>query len=227
MRKFMWPLVLLLAGCAVQPREEAPPAPAVPPAPSPAAPGEAWSVVASHLELRVYRDGPMQKLGHNHLITSDAMRGAVTLREPLAATGFELELPLESLVVDDPAARAAAGGEFAAPVPAKDTEATRRNMLGEKLLDAAAHGVVKLSSESVAAAGGGYEARVRVGIAGGERVVTVPFQVAVGDGRLTAHAAFRLTHAELGLVPFTVALGALKVREDFEVELELEARRGS
>ena len=34
-------------------------------------------------------------------------------------------------------------------------------------------------------------------------------------------------HADVGLQPFTVALGVLKVRDDFEVELTLEARRGS
>jgi hypothetical protein len=36
-----------------------------------------------------------------------------------------------------------------------------------------------------------------------------------------------LTHADLGLEPFSVALGALRVREDFDVDLTLEARRGT
>jgi YceI-like domain len=226
MRKFLWPALLLLAGCATQPREEAPPAPPEAPAP-PAAPGEAWHVVASRLELRVYRDGPMQKLGHNHLITSEQLAGTVTLREPASASSFELTLPLESLVVDDPAARAAAGGEFAAPVPEKDAEATRRNMLGEKLLDAARQGVMRISSESVAGGPDRYEARVRVSLAGRHRVVTVPFEVKVAGERLEARAAFPLRHADLGLAPFTAGLGALKVRDAFEVGLTLEARRGS
>jgi len=73
MRKFLWPVLVILAGCAVPPREEAPPAAAVPAAPA-AAPGEAWKVVSSKLEVRVYRDGPMQKLGHNHLIRRTSSR---------------------------------------------------------------------------------------------------------------------------------------------------------
>ena len=46
----------------------------------------------------------------------------------------------------------------------------------------------------------------------------------LGKDVLAVHAEFRLTHADLGLEPFTVALGALKVRDDFEVDLTLEAR---
>jgi hypothetical protein len=58
-------------------------------------------------------------------------------------------------------------------------------------------------------------------------VVVAPLTVEIDGGRLTARSRLRLTHAELGLVPFTVALGALRVRDDFEVDLTLAARRGS
>jgi hypothetical protein len=229
MRKFLWPLLLLFAACALPPREEAPPAapePARPPAEE-LGPAETWKVVASQFAVRVYRDGAMQKLGHNHLITSDRVVGEIALREPLTQSRFELSLPLDSLVVDDDAARAAAGAEFAAPVPQKDRDATRQNMLGEKLLDAAHQGAIRLVAESLTGEAGNYEARVRVSLAGQEHVVTTPFTVTVDGGELRAHAAFRLSHADLGLQPFTVALGALKVRDDLDVELTLDARRGS
>ena len=80
--------------------------------------------MGSSLTLRIYRDGPMQKFGHNHLVTSAGLTGVVLVRDPLVASGFELGLPLESLVVDDPLARERAGGEFAAPVPQKDRDAS-------------------------------------------------------------------------------------------------------
>jgi YceI-like domain len=226
MRKFLWPVLLVLAGCAAPPRGEPPPA--VPAAPAkPAAPAETWDVVGSSLTLRVYRDGPMQKLGHNHLITSDRLAGKVLLREPLAESGFELSLPLESLVVDDPDARSRAGGEFAAPVPQKDRDATRHNMLGEKLLNAALQPEMRLAAETISGEPGQYEARVRVSLAGSEHVVTAPFTVTIEGDQLKAHSAMHLNHADVGLVPFTVALGALKVRDEFEVDLTLEARRGT
>jgi hypothetical protein len=231
MRKFLWAALLVFAGCATQPREEAPPAappaPVQPPPAPPAAPGAAWKVVASRLEVRVYRDGAMQKLGHNHLVTSDRLEGEIALRDPVTATSFTLRVPLESLVVDDAAARTSAGGDFAAPVPAQDAEGTRRNMLGEKLLDAARNPVMTLASESIGGEPGSYEARVRVSLAGAGHVVTAPFTVTIDGDSLKARATLRLKHADVGLQPFTAALGALKVRDDFEVDLTLEARRGS
>jgi hypothetical protein len=228
MRRFLYPVLLILAGCAAPPRGEAPPAaPSEPVKAEKAAPAESWKVVASRLEVRVYRDGAMQKLGHNHLITSEALEGEIMLREPLTETGFDIRLPLESLVVDDANARAAAGGEFAAPVPPKDKDATRRNMLGDKLLDSARQNAIRLTADEISGDPGSYEARVRVSLKGEEYVVTAPFTMTIEGDALNAHAGFRLTHAELGLVPFTVALGALKVRDDFEVDLRIEARRGS
>lgn len=229
MRKFLSLLLLIAAGCAVPPREEAPPAPppSAPGIEEPRTPAQIWTVTSSQLAVRVYRDGPMQKLGHNHLVTSDAMAGEIRLRKPLEDSRFELRLPLESLVVDDPAARAAAGAAFSAPVPEKDREATRQNMLGEKLLDAARQGEMRLAAESISGTPGHYEARLRVSLGGEEHTVAAPFTVRVDGDRLTARADFHLTHADLGLEPFSLALGALKVRDDFEVDLTLEARRGS
>lgn len=233
MHKLPWILLsaVVLAGCAAPPRGEAPPAAVTPPvAAGPAESqrgAQSWTVVASHLEVRVYRDGPMQKLGHDHLITSDGLVGRIALGTPPAETAFELSLPLESLVVDDAAARIAVGGIFAAPVPQKDRDATRHNMLGAKLLDSASQDTMRLTSESVAGGPGSFEARVRVLIAGRESLVSAPFTVTIEGDRLEAHAGFRLTHADLGLEPFAVALGALRVREDFDVDLTLEARRGS
>jgi len=228
MRKFLWVLPLLaLAACAVPPRGPAAPAAASPPAAAPAAVGEAWQVTGSRLAVRVYRDGPMQKLGHNHLITSQSLAGEIRMREPLSGSSFSLRLPLDSLVVDDADARAAAGGDFAAPVPEKDREATRHNMLGERVLDAARQGEVRLTAESISGGPANFEAQVRVSLAGAEHVLAVPFTVAIADGRLVAHAGLHLKHADLGLEPFTVALGALRVRDDFEVDLTVEARRGS
>jgi hypothetical protein len=223
MGKFLWILLpLAVAACAVPPRGPPPAA-----APATVADAEAWQVTGSRLAVRVYRDGPMQRLGHNHLITSGALAGEVRLGEPLTASRFALRLPLDSLTVDDADERARAGNEFAAPVPDRDREATRRNLLGERVLDAVRQGEMLLTAESITGGPAGFEAQVRVSLAGAEHVLAVPFTVTVADGRLVARADLHLSHADLGLEPFTVALGALRVRDDIEVDLTVEARRGS
>jgi hypothetical protein len=227
MRRFLPLLAMLLAGCAAPARE--PPA-AAPPPPmrrAEAAPFERWDVTASQLAVRVYRDGPMQKLGHDHLITSTAVQGVIQMREPLAKSGFDLTLPLESLVVDDPGARASVGEAFAAPVPQKDRDATRKNMLGESVLDAARQPVLRLSANGIEGQPGAFSARVRVGLGGEEHEVTTPLKVTIDGARLSAHASLKLKHSDIGLVPFNVALGALRVRDDIDVEIVIEARRAS
>jgi len=224
MRKFLLPLVLLATGCAAPP-QVSPPATAPPEAKTAGLPFEAWEVVDSSLEVRIYRDGPMQQLGHNHLISSAALTGVVELREPRAASGFKLELPLDSLVVDDPGARARAGADFAAPVPAKDRDGTKRNMLGTAVLDAARQAVLSLSADGLKGGPVNYDARVRIGLRGEERVVAVPVSVEFAGDRMRIHASLRLRHADLGLKPFTVALGALSVRDDIGIDCRLEARR--
>ena len=234
MHKFPWILLsaIALAACAAPPRGEAPPA-AEPPVGRRGARGvataaQAWTVVASHLAVRVYRDGPMQKLGHDHLITSDGLVGRIALGEPLTETALRaLACRSSRSWWTTRTARAAAGGIFAAPVPQKDRDATRHNMLGAKLLDAATPGHDAPDGGIGHRRARHYEARVRVSLAGRESVVAAPFTVTVEGDRLEAHADFRLTHADLGLEPFTVALGALRVRDDFDVDLTLEARRGS
>lgn len=226
MRKFLPSAALLLAGCAAPPPAP-PPAEPSPPRAAESLPHEAWEVVSSRLEVRVYRDGPMLQLGHNHVITSDALDGVIELRDPRPQTGFTLELPLASLVVDDPAARAGAGAEFAAPVPEKDRASTVRNLLGPGVLDAARQAVLHLTADGLARGPADYTARVRVGLRGEERVIDVPVIVSFDGDRLQVRASLRLHHADLGLVPFSVALGALRVRDDIEIDCRLEARRAT
>ncbi|MBX3703350.1 MAG: YceI family protein [Steroidobacteraceae bacterium] len=225
MRKFLWTFAALAAGCAAPPPAPLPPAaPAAPPA---AAAHESWAVTSSRLEVRVYRDGPMARLGHNHLITSTALAGRLELREPRTRSGLSLSLPLDSLVVDDPAAREAAGPDFAAPVPDADRAGTLKNLLGPKVLDAGRQPVLRLSADGLEGGPEEYLARLRISLRGEERVVAVPVTVRFDDGLAVVHARAVLRHADLGLVPFTVAMGALSVRDGIAIDCRLEARRGT
>ncbi len=225
MRKFLLAVAALAAGCAAPP--PAPPPPAAPAGQVAATPFEAWEVISSALEIRVYRDGPMARLGHNHLITSHSISGRLELREPRARSGFTLALPLDSLVVDDAAARAQAGPDFAAPVPEADRAGTAKNLLGPKMLDAALQPVLRLSADALEGGPEEFVAKVRVTLRGEERVVPMPLTVRFDGDRVFVHAHAVLRHADLGLVPFTVAKGVLSVRDDIAIDLRLEARRAA
>ena len=218
-------VLLLCSACAVPPR------PAGQPAAGETGPGitgrlvAAFRVVESDLAVRVYRDGPLAQLGHNHVVSSTGVTGAVELRDPLEASTFRLSLPLDSLVVDDPVRRAAAGPDFPDELTDTDREGTRRNLLGPALFDAVRFPVLHVDSVGIQTDGHGYAADVRVDAAGIERVIRMPVTIEWDGGDLVASGTLALTHAEIGLVPYSAALGALRVRDEMEVAYRLVARR--
>ncbi len=78
---------------------------------------------------------------------------------------------------------------------------------------------------SIAPRGKALEITMRVDIAGTPRVLVVPVALQQEADTLEAHGRFTVSHAELGLVPFSIAFGALRVREDIDVEFRVSARR--
>jgi hypothetical protein len=89
----------------------------------------------SVVTIRVYRAGPLAKLGHNHVITSGEEFGVAWQGREPAGSGFELHIPVVTLVVDDAVARAAAGPGFEGTVPDSAREGTYQNMLRPEVLD--------------------------------------------------------------------------------------------
>jgi hypothetical protein len=57
--------------------------------------------------------------------------------------------------------------------------------------------------------------------------LTVPTEVTVDGDRLRATGAFELNHADLGMEPFSVMMGALQVGEKLSFSYVVEARRES
>jgi len=177
----------------------------------------------SALTIKVYRAGALAKLGHNHVITSNRTDGFVYLADDLTKARGDLFVPVDSFVVDDAAARAAAGAEFSTQPTPGDIGSTRANMLGPKLLDASHYPFVVVHVEPLQV--GTQSTRVALTIRVRDHVASVPVDVLwqrVGN-ELTIGARFRVDHSALGLEPFSALGGALKVDEPIDVELELTA----
>src|SRR3972149_5619628 len=85
---------------------------------------------ASEIRLLVNRAGPLARFGHNHVI-SGRVRGEIRAGRDSAGSGFRIQVPVESLVVDPSEARAEEGEAFSAQVSAQARQATRENLLGK------------------------------------------------------------------------------------------------
>ncbi len=239
-----WPINLsllfvasLLASCAQPPRSaDAPTATATagggPRAASPGVPAVGFAAAryqidpqASLLTLRVMRGGPMARLGHNHVIAARQIVGEVDVATRLEDSRVSLRIPVALLSVDESPLRVAAGADFAADVPDSAREGTRRNMLGEALLNAARFPGIELHSESIRAAGSGWLLVARVEVAGHASTIDVPLQIARSDAGLVASGELALRQSALGLQPFSVMMGALQVVDEMQVSFRIEAHR--
>lgn len=232
-------LLCLCLGLAACPRPVQPPSPApsVPPVqpqpqPSPAPPGDIKDAViyqidpaASELHILVYRGGTLARLGHNHVMSSRSLTGRVWMQPQFAASGFEMSFPVAELIVDDAAARRAAGSDFPPEIPAADKEGTRKNMLRAEVLDAERHPRVEVKSAKVGGTLQAPQVTARITIKQASRDVVVPVVAAINGDRLTASGEFEILQTDFGIRPFSIALGALEVKDRLLVRFKLVAEQ--
>jgi hypothetical protein len=179
----------------------------------------------SGLQILVYRGGPMAKLGHNHVIASHHLEGVVYVTDDPLRTRFDIGFLVGELTVDEPAMREQAGPDFATAVPQNARDGTRNNLLSAALLDGANYPTIRLRALEVGAAGGGYDVSVEVSIRDQVRIVRAPVTLRREEGSLVASGEFPLKQSDLGLKPFTAAMGALAVVDEMKVRFQVVARR--
>ena len=171
----------------------------------------------------VRRAGPLAKLGHDHVITSADETGSVWLGNTPADSSFELTLPVERFDVDLLEARAAAGPEFAAPVPETARQGTRQNMLRTAMLDGEQFPTIPLRSTAASGVWPQPIVRVAVTLKGVEREQEIPVVVQRDAHGVTALGELRLNQTDFGMTPFSVAGGAIQVADTLEVRFEIAA----
>lgn len=181
---------------------------------------------ASDVHWLVYKAGALARLGHNHVISAREFSGTVTLdRAELTHSHFELEIPVASLVIDDPAMRAGLGDDFASVPTADDIAGTRKNMLGDRVLDAEHYPVLKLSGAGPLGEPGSQIVHVKIELVGHSVELDLPTTVVLDSDGLEARGEFDLNHSDLGLKPFSVMMGALQVAEKMQFFYRIRAVR--
>ena len=241
-----WKLLLpalslaMLSGCPSPPRAPPPLPPAAPAAAPPAvtplpAPhvGTPYQILpqSSLLTVLVYRGGTLASAGHNHVIASHDLSGAVYIPSAVMQSSFEVHVPVGTLTVDEAELRAQQpAAEFPPDVSESAKQGTRRNMLGEALLDAQRNPEIVLQSLQLEPAGstavnsGAVLAHVQSSVRGQLRTFTVPVRYRLEEkGTLEISGEFLLRQSELGLTPFSALLGALQVQDEMRVNFHIVA----
>jgi polyisoprenoid-binding protein YceI len=226
------PMIVLIGACTHVPVPPAiPPVVAgqtLPPGAKPAGSVD-FRIDTEHSELRVlvYRGGALAKLGHNHVIQSHGLSGWIRAAGTSKDSSFYLQLMPADFQIDQPAARAEEGADFAEEVDDTARAGTRRNMLGGALLDADRYPLILIQSVRLEGEGpliaGARMATVRITIAGHTREVSAPFSFEGPPESLHVTADFRLAQSALGLTPFNALMGGLQVEDEMHMKLDIRA----
>ena len=220
----------LLAACA-QPPSHVPADTTAPPLPEAvyrdaARAGEAVYRVdpqRSRVLVRTGREGSMKAAGHDHVIASADVEGLVLLGSDPQKSRADLRLPLQQLIVDDPAHRERFGLE--PELPASAIEGTTRNMqdkvLESNLFPWATASIRLLSIEQQEA-----QLAATVTVHGMSFDYRLPAAITSDPDTLTVSGSMTIRHEDFGLEPFSAAGGLLRVAEDIEVVFEIMASRG-
>jgi polyisoprenoid-binding protein YceI len=180
---------------------------------------------ASDVHWLVYKAGALARLGHNHVISAPTLRGSATLHgDDLSAAEFEIVIPVAELVVDNPDLRKGLGEEFASVPSEDDVAGTRKNMLSDRVLDGEKFSTIRITGAGPHAADSGQVIDISVELLGRTVTLRVPTTVTLDGDRLEASGAFELTHADLGMKPFSVMMGALQVAENLSFAYRITAR---
>ena len=178
----------------------------------------------SRIQFIVRRGGSLARLGHNHVILARQVSGTLALAPEPARSTLSLRLPVEHFEVDPPAVRESLGEGFA-PVSDSAVTGTRRNMLGDKVLDATSYPVVEVDTVSIRPLARGYEATLRITLRGQTRDLNVPVSLMPEPTGLALRSTFSVRQSDFGITPLAVLGGALRVEDAVEISLELIAQK--
>jgi len=168
--------------------------------------------------VEVRRAGSLAHLGHDHVVASHDVAGYVAPDTGRA----DFLVPLEALVVDEPALRSEVG--FDTQPSAADIAGTRRNML-ERVLETDRYPAALIAVRGGLADHGPQPFRIAITLHGTTATVDALARVDRSPDEVTVTGTAALDQSLFGITPFSVLGGALAVQDRVDVRFRIRARR--
>jgi hypothetical protein len=168
--------------------------------------------------IEARRGGSLARLGHDHVVASRDVTGYVAPEGGRA----DLYVRLDTLVVDAPDLRAAAG--FDTRPSAADIDGTRRNML-EQVLEAAAHPFAQVAVTGAVAGNGLRPVRVVVTLHGATREVDASARTELTADEVLVEGTMAIDQTWFGITPFSILGGAIAVQDRLDIAFRIHAHR--
>ena len=180
---------------------------------------------SSDIRILIHRAGALSWLGHSHVISVGQLDGTIYVQPDLAQSRFELVIPVQGLVVDNPLLRDAEGDEFSSELSEHDIDRTRSNMLGKHVLNAEQYPIVKLTGTGNWGDKAEFMLKLSIELLGNAVDLQVPTTLRLDGDVLEVTGSLRLSHSDLGMRPFTAMLGALRVGDEIDFKYRIGAQR--
>ena len=159
--------------------------------------------------VKVFREGFAKKAGHDLIMVVNDWNAQVEVAEDPAKSSISLSAKVDSMDV-----REGVGG--VKPLSEGDKADIRKN-IQKKILDSASHPGITFKSTSIEPMGNRATVRGDLTIMGRTNPVNVQLTEEGGKIRATATVNHQ---SEWGIKQFTAFMGALKVRDAIEIEIE-------
>lgn len=200
-----------------------------------------WTLGATSLTIEVGKSGRLARLGHNHVVYSNAVTGELAFSNDNQLIA-NIAVPVSSLSVDDPEQRAvhrARDPQTYGSVPSQQQiDGTRANMLGRRVLHASEHAFItaqvfassehlmsELDNEVLTQGSHLLPIEMNLSIAGHHSDLNTELSWQRSGSQLFWQTQFTVTHEQLGLKPFSALAGALSVAQELEISLAGEIER--
>jgi len=164
------------------------------------------------LEVRTYREGMAQKVGHDLIIDVTRWTASVEVGQDGAVAAVELEADAGSLQVRE-------GRRGVKPLSDRDRAEIRKNIDGKVL----GGQPISFRSGAIEPGDGRLSIEGELAMAGTSRPARFELDQAA-DGRISG--TLSLTQSEWGIKPYRGLMGALKVRDAVEVILDVRLPSG-
>ncbi|MDZ7892059.1 MAG: YceI family protein [Rhodoferax sp.] len=178
----------------------------------------------SSLRILVYRGGTMARLGHNHVISSDDLQGQIWRGANAENSGFEIAVPVNTLIVDDNAARSEEGDDFPLNVTEDAKAGTKANMLRPTLLDGERYPEISISAASITGSTSNPAVVANMRIKDQTRAIQLPVTLSEAEGALAIQGSFEIRQTDFGITPLSIAMGALTVQDTVKIKFRLVAK---
>ena len=179
------------------------------------------SSLDSDLHILVYRSGTLAHLGHNHVVSSKSIEGFAWVHNDLSKSGFDLLLPVNELIVDDPNTRATEGEDFSTVIDDQGRAGTKHNMLLQTGLDGDHYPYIRLHSEQISASADQLLFQVTITIKQQTRTLEVPVTITKNSDSFSASGQFSIRQTDFGMTPMSVMAGALRVQDQLTIRFNL------